>query len=254
MILSPSILSADFAALGRDIGIVEAAGAAWLHVDVMDGVFVPQITIGQPVVKSIRKATGLFLDVHLMIVHPEKHIESFAEAGADLITIHYEAAEDPAAVIRQIHKAGCRAGISIKPGTPVSVLEPFIKKEPAPASIGGTAEAKALTGNVEKANVPKDYFASPIVPESPHADLILMMSVEPGFGGQKYIEATDGKLQELSRMLGADSPLVEVDGGVNKENAGKLLALGVDVLVAGSAVFKGGEEEIINNISYFNSL
>ena len=200
VMLSPSILAADFAALGEDCARVVRAGAEMLHVDVMDGMFVPNITIGIPVVKSIRPTTQLPLDVHLMIVEPGRHVEAFAKAGADIITIHLEACADAHEVIRQIHSCGCKAGVSIKPGTPIEVLEEYLDE----------------------------------------VELILIMSVEPGFGGQKYIPESTERIRqtaELIRKSGREIEL-EVDGGVGAGNVELVLEAGANVIVAGSAVFK----------------
>jgi len=196
--IAPSILSADFANLERDIQRISTAD--YVHVDVMDGMFVPNITIGIPVVKSIRPVTGLPLDVHLMIVEPGRHVEAFAKAGADIITIHLEACADAHEVIRQIHSCGCKAGVSIKPGTPIEVLEEYLDE----------------------------------------VELILIMSVEPGFGGQKYIPESTERIRqtaELIRKSGREIEL-EVDGGVGAGNVELVLEAGANVIVAGSAVFK----------------
>ena len=200
--IAPSILSADFANLERDIRRVSSAD--WLHVDVMDGCFVPNLTIGVPVVQSIRKCTGMFLDVHLMIVEPGRHVEAFAKAGADIITIHLEACADAHEVIRQIHSCGCKAGVSIKPGTPIEVLEEYLDE----------------------------------------VELILIMSVEPGFGGQKYIPESTERIRqtaELIRKSGREIEL-EVDGGIAPKTAPLVVEAGANVLVAGSAVY--GKEDI----------
>lgn len=193
------MLSADFGHLERDTRMIHESAAEWIHIDVMDGVFVPNISFGFPVLKAIRKASDKFLDVHLMIVEPEKYIERFAEAGSQLITVHYEAVADPRAALEMIRACGVKAGISIKPGTPVSVL----------------ADTMDVT------------------------DLVLIMSVEPGFGGQSFIEGSWDKVRELRRMIdtGGYDTLIEIDGGVSASNAGALFEAGCDALVAGSAVF-----------------
>ena len=193
------MLSADFGHLERDTRMIDESAAQWIHIDVMDGVFVPNISFGFPVMKPIRKASPKFMDVHLMIVEPEKYLKRFVEAGADLVTFHYEATDEPLGAIKIIKEAGAKAGISIKPATPVSVLEELL----------------------------------------PELDLVLIMSVEPGFGGQSFIEGSWEKVRTLRRMI--DSPglpvLIEIDGGVSAANAGELFQAGCDVLVAGSAVF-----------------
>ncbi|MCC8035093.1 MAG: ribulose-phosphate 3-epimerase [Rikenellaceae bacterium] len=198
-ILSPSMLSADFGNLERDTRLVDESAAEWVHIDVMDGVFVPNISFGFPVLKAIRQATRKFLDVHLMITRPMRYAERFVRAGSDLVTIHFEAVDDPAAALREIRGLGVKSGISIKPATPVSVLEGLLE----------------------------------------YADVVLLMSVEPGFGGQSYIEGSTRKIMELRRMTDAagTSTLIEVDGGINASNAGEVFRAGADVVVAGYAVF-----------------
>lgn len=208
--ISPSILSADFSKLGEEIKAIENAGADMVHVDVMDGAFVPNLTIGPVVIKSLRKVTKLPFDVHLMIENPEKYIEDYRDAGADIITIHHEASTHLDRAIAQIKATGAKAGVSIVPSTPVDVLKHAL----------------------------------------PEVDLVLVMSVNPGFGGQKFIEYSLDKIAELRKMIDATGKdiMLEVDGGVNKETVKKVIAAGADTLVAGSAVFGGKPEEYKTNI------
>ena len=200
-ILAPSILAADFMQLGEEIHRIEAGGAEYVHYDVMDGSFVPAISFGMPILTQLRKATGLVLDVHLMIVKPERYIEEFADLGADIITVHYEACEDPAAVIRLIHAKGKKAGMAIKPATPVSEIVPFL----------------------------------------PELDMVLVMTVEPGFGGQSVLPECLDKVSELRAIVDAEYPGVdiEVDGGIRADNIAGIVSYGANVIVAGSAVFRG---------------
>ncbi len=195
--ISPSILSADFSNLGRDVAKVKEA--EWIHVDVMDGHFVPNITIGPFIVKALRKITDKFLDVHLMIENPEKYVESFAEAGADLITVHAETCKNLEGLIELIRKNNCKAGVSIKPKTSVKEIESVLDK----------------------------------------VDLVLVMTVEPGFSGQKFMPEVVPKIRELKSLVNKRNlPLeIEVDGGVNRDNCSEIAEAGVDVLVAGSAIF-----------------
>ncbi len=204
-ILSPSILSADFANLGRDIIETRKAGARYLHIDVMDGKFVPSISFGMPVIKSIRKVSDIVFDVHLMIEEPIRYIKEFAQSGADIITIHLEACENVQATIDKIHEMGLKAGLSIKPKTPVESLLPYLDK----------------------------------------VEMILMMSVEPGFGGQKYIEDSTERIRKVRKMLDERnlSADLEVDGGINVDNVSVVLDAGVNVVVAGSAIFGENIEE-----------
>jgi len=196
-LIAPSILSADFSRLGDEIREVEKAGAHWLHVDVMDGHFVPNLTIGPLVVEALRPLTKLPLDCHLMVERPEDWIEPFAKAGADVITIHAEASAHLDRQLNRIRDLGKKAGVSINPGTPVSAIE----------------EVLGLV------------------------DLVLIMSVNPGFGGQKFIDSAIGKIEKLVALRGKRHYQIEVDGGVGIANAGRLVKAGADVLVAGSAIF-----------------
>ena len=198
-IIAPSILSADFLHLGKDIEMINNSEAQWIHIDVMDGVFVPNISYGIPILKAIRKATTKLLDVHLMIVQPERYFEAFRDSGADILTFHYEASVHLNRSVAQVKELGMKAGVVLNPHTPVNVL-------------------------------------SEILPE---LDLVLIMSVNPGFGGQKFIENTYQKIKTLKQMIVScgKSILIEVDGGVDLSNASKLVQSGADILVAGNTVF-----------------
>lgn len=213
-ILSPSMLSADYTRLGEQLKELESAGVRYLHVDVMDGIFVPSISFGMPVIASIRGVTDMVFDVHLMIDRPERYIKEFAECGADLINFHLEATDKVQETIAEIRRLGKRVGITIKPQTPAEAVRPYI-------------------GLV---------------------DMILVMTVEPGFGGQKLIPDCIPKITEISNMLkeaGLDGVDIEVDGGVNPDNVRALMEAGANVIVAGSAVFKG---DLTENVMRFREL
>jgi len=198
-LIAPSLLSADFTRLGEDIEMVNRSEADWFHVDVMDGVFVPNISFGMPVIKAIGKIATKPLDVHLMIVQPDRYFETFRDLGAAYLSIHYEAVTHLNRAVHQIRELGMKAGVVLNPHTPVAMLQDIITE----------------------------------------VDLVLIMSVNPGFGGQKFIETTYGRIKQLKKMIteSGSSALIEVDGGVDLKNAPLLIAAGADVLVAGNTVF-----------------
>ena len=209
--VSPCILAADFANLSEECSKIDKSNADWFHLDIMDGLFVPNISFGMPVVKTIRQLTKKPLDVHLMIVQPEKYITEFINLGSNIITVHIEATNNLNQIINKIHESSLKSGIAINPQTPISNLKEYINK----------------------------------------VDLICLMGVNPGFAGQKFIESTHERLQELKHLIisSGSSALIEVDGGVNKENYQKLKSNGADVLVAGSYIFNSPNYNIaINNL------
>lgn len=207
--LAPSILSADFAALGEDVKKVERAGARYLHIDVMDGAFVPSLSLGFPIIQSIRKLTDMVFDVHLMICNPDRYISEFAAAGADIITVHAEACPHLNRTIASIKEQGVKAGVVLNPATPLTELEYILED----------------------------------------LDMVLLMTVNPGFGGQKYIESCTRKIQDLRKLI-TDRGLnidIEVDGGIKLDNVKKVLDAGANVIVAGSAVFGGDVEQNVKD-------
>ena len=203
--ISPSILAADFTKLGEELADIERAGADMVHLDIMDGVFVTNISFGLPVIEALRKTSNMVFDVHLMIVEPEKYIARFVDAGADILTFHYEASKDTAATLKMIRDNGARAAVSVKPGTPIEEIYPYLGL----------------------------------------CDMVLIMTVEPGYGGQALIPNTLEKVRKLkaelvSRNLNVD---IQVDGGINEKNASEAISAGANILVAGSSVFKAQDRK-----------
>ena len=215
-LIAPSILAADFANLQKETEMINRSQADWIHVDVMDGVFVPNISLGIPVVSALNRHAKKPLDVHLMIVEPEKYVEAFAKAGARVISVHAEACQHLHRNIQQLKSLGVQAGVAINPHTPIHILE----------------------------NVIQDI------------DLVCLMSVNPGFGGQKFIEKTFEKVRSLKALIQStgSAALIEIDGGVNQENAGPLVSAGADVLVAGNFVFNSSDpEQVISGLKRLNA-
>ncbi len=210
-ILSPSLLAADFTKLGQQLEQIEKGGAQYIHLDVMDGIFVPNISFGIPVIQSIRKSSNLIFDVHLMIVEPERYVEAFRKAGADIINFHIEATKDAASTLSKIKSLGAKTGITIKPNTPVSEIVPYLE----------------------------------------NGDMVLIMTVEPGFGGQKFMADKMEKVTELVKIREQKNLKfdIEIDGGVNINNVKEILDTGVNVIVAGSAVF--GAEDVESRTKEF---
>lgn len=208
-LLSPSLLAADFGNLARDIGMLNDSAADWIHLDIMDGVFVPNISFGFPVVEHVRKLTNKPLDVHLMIVDPDRYLSRFRDAGADILTVQYEACNHLHRTVTEILRLGMKSGIAVNPHTPVSLLKHIL----------------------------------------PYIDMVLIMTVNPGFGGQSFIMESYNKIADLRKMIkeGPYDVLIEVDGGVDTENASKLVKAGVDVLVAGNSVFNSENPAVTIN-------